>query len=104
VGWQEFEDAVIGPSHGLELLISPTRTEAASIVGGVQSLVLVAVADRALSPDQPGDEEADRVWRAKLTDFRASMWTTGRTRWQRIRAAISRCDPVDIVSRELFRR
>jgi hypothetical protein len=85
-GWQEFEDAVI--DRGLEPPISPTRTEVASTVGGVQSLVLAAVADRAVfSPDQPRDEEADQVWRA-VEDLRASM-NDGRTRRQRIRAAIS---------------
>ena len=100
-GWQEFEDAVI--DHGLELPISPTRTEVASIVGGVQSLVLAAVADRAVfSPDQPGDEEADRVWRA-VTDLRASM-DDGRTRWQRIRAAISLRSLGGYSVKRLFRR
>ena len=100
-GWQEFEDAVI--DHGLELPISPTRTEVASIVGGVQSLVLAAVADRAVfSPDQPGDEEADRVWRA-VTDLRASM-DDGRTRWERIRAAISLRSLGGYSVKRLFRR
>ncbi len=100
-GWQEFEDAVI--DHGLEPPISPTRTEVASIVGGVQSLVLAAVADRAVfSPDQPGDEEADRVWRA-VTDLRASM-DDGRTRWQRIRAAISLRSLGGYSVKRLFRR
>ena len=100
-GWQEFEDAVI--DHGLELPISPTRTEVASIVGGVQSLVLAAVADRAVfSPDQPGDEEADRVWRA-VTDLRVSM-DDGRTRWERIRAAISLRSLGGYSVKRLFRR
>jgi len=100
-GWQEFEDAVI--DHGLEPPISPTRTEVASIVGGVQSLVLAAVADRAVfSPDQPRQEEADQVWRV-VTDLRASM-NDGRTRWQRIRAAISLRSLGGYSVKRLFRR
>ena len=100
-GWQEFEDAVI--DHGLEPPISPTRTEVASIVGGVQSLVLAAVADRAVfSPDQPRQEEADQVWRV-VADLRASM-NDGRTRWQRIRAAISLRSLGGYSVKRLFRR
>jgi hypothetical protein len=100
-GWQEFEDAVV--DHGLEPPTSPTRTEVASIVGGVPSLVLAAVADRAVfSPDQPRDEEADQVWRA-VTDLRASM-NDGRTRWQRIRAAISLRSLGGYSVKRLFRR
>lgn len=100
-GWQEFEDAVV--DHGFDPPASPTRTEVASTVGGVQSLVLAAVADRAVfSPDQPRDEEADRVWRA-VTDLRESM-NDGRTRWQRIRAAISLRSLGGYSVKRLFRR
>lgn len=85
-GWQEFEDAVL--DHGWETPASPTRTEVASTVGGVPALVLAAVADRAIfSPDLPRDAEADQVWRA-VGDLRQSL-NRGRTRRQRIRAAIS---------------
>jgi hypothetical protein len=85
-GWQEFEDAVV--DHGFQPPVSPTRTEVAATVGGLQSLVLAAVADRAVfSPDEPRQDEADQVWRA-VTDLRLSM-NDSRTRWERITAAIS---------------
>ena len=100
-GWQEFEDAVL--DHGWEPPSSPTRTEVASTVGGVQALVLAAVADRAVfSPDQPRDGEADRVWRA-VGDLRESL-NDGRTRWQRIRAAISLRSLGGYSVKRLFRR
>ncbi len=85
-GWQEFEDAVV--DHGYEPPVSSTRTEVASTVGGVRSLVLAAVTDRAVfSPDPPREEDADKVWRA-VTDLREAM-SHDRTRRQRVRAAIS---------------
>lgn len=85
-GWQEFEDAVV--DHGYEPPPSPTRTEVAATVGGVQSLVLAAVADRAaFSPDRPRTDDADQVWRA-VSDLRESL-NDGRSRWERIKAAVS---------------
>ena len=100
-GWQEFEDAVM--DYGFEPPISPTRTEVASTIGGVSSLVLAAVADRAVfSPGEPRDEEADQVWRA-VTDLRESM-KDDRTRRQRIRAAISLRSLGGYSVKRLFRR
>ncbi|MBG6107677.1 transglutaminase domain-containing protein [Frigoribacterium sp. CG_9.8] len=100
-GWQEFEDAVV--DHGYDPPPSSTRTEVASKVGGVQSLVLAAVADRAMfSPDLPRDEEADLLWRA-VTDLRASL-DDGATRRQRIRAAISLRSLGGYSVKRLFRR
>ena len=100
-GWQEFEDAVV--DHGFDPPMSLTRTELASSVGGVQSLVLAAVVDRAVfSPGKPRDDEADQVWRA-VTDLRESM-NDGRTRWQRIRSAISLRSLGGYSVRRLFRR
>ena len=100
-GWQEFEDAVM--DYGFEPPTSPTRTEVASTIGGVSSLVLAAVADRAVfSPGEPRDEEADQVWRA-VTDLRESM-KDDRTRRQRIRAAISLRSLGGYSVKRLFRR
>ena len=100
-GWQEFEDAVV--DHGFDSPVSLTRTEVAATVGGLQSLVLAAVADRAVfSPEEPRDHEADQVWRA-VTDLRESM-NDGRTRWQRIRSAISLRSLGGYSVRRLFRR
>ena len=100
-GWQEFEDAVM--DYGFEPPTSPTRTEVASTIGGVSSLVLAAVADRAVfSPGEPRDEEADQVWHA-VTDLRESM-KDDRTRRQRIRAAISLRSLGGYSVKRLFRR
>jgi hypothetical protein len=85
-GWQEFEDAAL--DHGYTPPESPTRTEVATAVGGIQPLVLAAVADRAIfSPQEPDAAEADTVWRS-VRDLRASF-RQERTRWERIKAAIS---------------
>jgi len=85
-GWQEFEDAVI--DHGYPTPPSPTRTEVAAVVGGMQPLVLASVADRGVfSPDVPSDEEIERLWRS-VQDLRISL-DDGLTRWQRIKALVS---------------
>jgi hypothetical protein len=85
-GWQEFENSVI--DRGYLPPPSPTRTEVAATVGGLKPLVLASVADRAVfSPNEPRAEEADQVWRS----VEAMLITIdrGRTRRERIRAAIS---------------
>jgi hypothetical protein len=85
-GWQEFEDSVV--DHGLSPAASATRSEVASIAGGVQSQVLAAVADRAIfAPDDPAEADADSVWNA-VDELQASL-NEGLTRWQRLRARIS---------------
>jgi len=85
-GWQEFEDSVV--DHGLSPEASATRSEVASIAGGVQSQVLAAVADRAIfAPDEPLDADADSVWRA-VDELQGSL-DAGLTRWRRLRARIS---------------
>ncbi|MBC7591085.1 MAG: transglutaminase domain-containing protein [Salinibacterium sp.] len=85
-GWQEFEDAVI--DHGLRPVASSTRSEVASVAGGLQSQVLAAVADRAnFAPDAPLDSDADSVWRA-VDELQASL-DDNLSRWQRIKARIS---------------
>jgi len=85
-GWQEFEDSVV--DHGLSPAASATRSEVASIAGGVQSQVLAAVADRAIfAPDEPAEADADSVWRA--VDELQTALDAGLTRWQRLRARIS---------------
>ncbi|MCU1513713.1 MAG: transglutaminase protein [Microbacteriaceae bacterium] len=85
-GWEEFEDSIL--DRGFEPPASATRTEVAATVGGMQSLVLASIADRAVfAPAEPEPEQADLVWRS-VHDLVAGL-DTGRTRWQRIRAAIS---------------
>lgn len=85
-GWREFSDAVL--DHGLAPSPNATRTEVASVAGGMQAQVLAAVADRsAFAPDEPAESEADSVWRA-VDELRVSL-DEGRTRWQRLKARIS---------------
>jgi hypothetical protein len=85
-GWQEFEDAVL--DHGFTLAPSSTRTEVAQVAGGGKALVLAAVADRAVfSPAQPGEADAESVWRA--VDELGDALGAGLTRWQRLRSRVS---------------
>jgi hypothetical protein len=85
-GWQEFEDSVV--DHGLSPAASSTRSEVATIAGGVQSQVLAAVADRAVfSPGEPDAADVESVWRA-VDELEASL-DAGLSRWQRIMARVS---------------
>ena len=100
-GWQEFEDAVL--DHGFEPPVLPTRTEVAATVGGIPSLLLATVADRAVfSPGEPDQDEADGLWRA-VNDLRASL-DEGKTRRERIRAAISLRSLGGYSVKKLFKR
>ncbi|MDQ1553129.1 MAG: hypothetical protein QOK46_207 [Microbacteriaceae bacterium] len=100
-GWREFEDAVV--DHGYTPPPSPTRIEVAEAVGGMHSLVLASVADRAVfAPRQPNDADADQVWRS-VRELRASLGV-GLTRWQRIKALISLRSLGGYSVKEWFRR
>lgn len=100
-GWQEFEDAVV--DHGLSPAASATRSEVASIAGGMQSQVLAAVADRAIfSPDEPPESDVDSVWHA-VDELRGSLGH-GLTRWQRLKARISLRSLGGYSVRKLFKR
>jgi hypothetical protein len=85
-GWREFSDAVL--DHGFQPPPSATRSELAQTVGGMRPLVLATVADRAVfAPTPPSLDDADRVWRV-VDELRESL-AAGKTRWQRMRAAVS---------------
>jgi hypothetical protein len=100
-GWQEFEDAVV--DHGLSPVASATRSEVATIVGGTQSQVLAAVADRAIfSPDDPPESDVEHVWNA-VEDLRFAL-DDGLTRWQRLKARISLRSLGGYSVRKLFKR
>jgi transglutaminase-like putative cysteine protease len=100
-GWREFEDSVI--DHGYTPPRSPTRIEVAEAVGGMRSLVLATVADRAVfAPHQPNEADADQVWRS-VHELRESLGV-GLTRWQRIRALISLRSLGGYSVKEWFRR
>jgi hypothetical protein len=85
-GWREYEDRVL--DHGFEPPAAATRSEVATTVGGAQTLVLAAVADRAtFAPGLPEDGEADLVWHS-VRELSAAL-DAGKTRWERIKARIS---------------
>lgn len=100
-GWDEFADSVI--DHGYPAPPAATRSELATVAGGLPSRVLAAVADRAVfAPEHADPADADRVWEA-VADLRASL-DLGLTRRQRLRALVSlRSLGADSV-RNLFRR
>ncbi len=100
-GWQEFQDAVV--DHGFDPPPSPTRTEVAAVVGGMQPLVLAAVADRAVfSPGDADEESVEQVWRS-VDELRATL-DDGLTRRQRLRAAVSLRSLGGYSVRSLFKR
>jgi hypothetical protein len=85
-GWREFSDSAL--DHGFQPPPSAPRSEIAQAVGGMRPLALATVADRAVfAPTQPSQDDADRVWRA-VGELRQSLGD-GKTRWQRIKAAVS---------------
>lgn len=85
-GWQEFQDAVI--DHGYQPPPAPTRSEVAQVAGGMRSLLLASVADRAVfAPESSSATEAEQVWR-NVRELRREL-EHGLTRWQRIKASIS---------------
>ena len=85
-GWNEYRDQVI--DHGLTPPPTATRRELATTVGGSQTVLLAAIADRAMfSPRAPTDEEADKLWKA-VGELSANL-DKGATRWQRFKARIS---------------
>lgn len=85
-GWREFEDSVV--DHGYSLPRAATRSEIAAVVGGARSVVLAAVADRAVfAPADQSGVEADSVWRA-VRALRVTL-DLDATRWQRLKATIS---------------
>lgn len=100
-GWQEFENSVI--DRGYTPPPFPTRTEVAATVGGLKPLVLATVADRAIfSPNEPRAEEADQVWRS--VEAMIITIDRGRTRRERIRAAISLRSLGGYSVKKLFKR
>ncbi|MCU1420970.1 MAG: transglutaminase protein [Microbacteriaceae bacterium] len=85
-GWEEYEDAIV--DRGYTAPAAATRTEVAAAMGGMRPLVLASIADRAMfAPGDPDADEADNVWRS-VNELVATL-DDDRTRWQRIRAAIS---------------
>ncbi|TQL48485.1 transglutaminase superfamily protein [Homoserinimonas aerilata] len=100
-GWREFEDAII--DYGYTPPASPTRSEVAETVGGIQPLVLASVADRAtFAPEQVREEEAIQVWTA-VRELGAGLGE-GRTRWQRLKALVSLRSLGGYSVKELFAR
>lgn len=85
-GWQEFHDAAL--DHGYSPGAAPTRLEVAQAVGGTQPYVLAAVVDRVVfAPGEPRDSEAEQLW-AAIDELRFNLGAD-RTRWERVKAAVS---------------
>jgi hypothetical protein len=85
-GWDEFHDRVL--DHGFEPPAAATRSEVAATVGGMQPVILAAVADRAtFSPETPDADEAELVWQSVI-ELTAAL-DSGKSRWERIKARIS---------------
>lgn len=85
-GWREFADTAI--DLGIDVPPAATRTELAETVGGMPSLVLASVVDRAdFAPGSPTVSDADEVWQA-VTDLRRSL-AESRNHRERWKARIS---------------
>ena len=85
-GWDEFADTAI--DYGYDPLPHATRRELADVVGGPAPAALAADVDRVtFSPEPPSMEQADRIW-SVVGELRGTL-SEGRTRWERLRAAIS---------------
>ncbi|MCW4386690.1 transglutaminase domain-containing protein [Salinibacterium sp. SYSU T00001] len=100
-GWREFEDMTA--DYGYSPPPSPTRSEVAEAVGGVRPLVLAAVADRAVfAPERVDEDEAREVWVA-VRELEEDI-SSSRTRWQRVKAAVSLRSLAGYSLKELFSR
>ncbi len=100
-GWDEYEDAAV--DHGFDPPTAATRTEVAASIGGMRSLVLASIADRAIfAPGEPDADEADNVWHS-VGELVAAL-DEGTTRWQRIMAAVSLRSLGGYSVRKLFKR
>jgi hypothetical protein len=85
-GWREFADSAL--DHGFTPPASATRSEIAQTVGGVRPLGLATATDRAVfAPSEPTPDDADRIW--QVVDELLDSFGQHKTRWQRIRAAVS---------------
>ncbi|WP_308799771.1 transglutaminase family protein [Agromyces silvae] len=85
-GWQEFADTAA--DFGLPVAGAGTRAEQAASVGGLDSLVLAGVVDRALyAPDAPVEGDDERVWTA-VAELRRRLASEAGTR-RSLLAAIS---------------
>ena len=84
--WDEYRDALLDRGHDVRR--TATRREVAAVAPGDGAAGLAALADRAVFGPSAADEHtAHRMWEA--TDSAISALTTGRTRRERIRTAVS---------------
>jgi hypothetical protein len=84
--WDEYRDALLDRGHDVPR--AATRREVAAAAPGDGASGLAALADRAVfGPSAADGHTADRMWEA--TDSAIGALTTGRTRRERIRTAVS---------------
>jgi hypothetical protein len=84
--WDEYRDALLDRGHDVRR--TATRREVAAAAPGDGASGLAALADRAVfGPSAADGHTADRMWEA--TDSAISALTTGRTRRERLRTAVS---------------
>jgi hypothetical protein len=85
-GWDEYVDAAL--DHGRPAPTNETRVELARTYRSPQGVVLANIADRAVfGATDPEDGESDIFW--QIVEDERRQFSSGMTRWQRWRAAVS---------------
>lgn len=85
-GWDEYVDAAL--DHGRPAPTNETRVELARSYRSPQGVVLAHIADRAVfGALDPDDSESDIFW--QIVEDERRQFSSGMTRWQRWRAAVS---------------
>lgn len=84
--WAEYRDVVI--DNGYQLTPALTRLQVADVIGSVGAVQLAELTDRAaFAPEDSSETDALTAW-ANANALVAEIGA-GRTRWQRLRAAVS---------------
>lgn len=85
-GWSELADAAL--DFGYDPPSGATRSEFADELGSPGALVVATAADRAVfSRKHPSEDDAERLW-TTVIELRKGLGE-GRSRWERLRAALS---------------
>ena len=85
-GWDEYVDAAL--DSGMPMPSSETRTELARLYGTPRGIVLATMADRAVFHAEPPESAtSEQFW--LIVDAERRSLSAGKTRWQRVRSAVS---------------